>query len=349
MVSFAARRILGTISRIVVLAVVAAPYAAFPQPNSSVAEDALQEIVERIDEIQSLQGVNSPDLIDPLTELSSFYEDRGDPDLALAVIERAIGVIEVNYGLHTLDEAQLMKQSIRIEEARGNAEAAWNQEQSLLALVKRNPNDSRTVRILHEIADKRMAMLARYESGEEFPPQIVLGCYYSEWNHDGTRTGCSSGNRRTVIFAIRREADAYRAEAANVAYRREVWVGSPCARPQVPDIPDGELSRGDAESAKTQVARYLGAMSDYVSCMQVKSEHAKSTNAPPEELSQLAADRSAAVREMEERRAIYQERFGPIKPSAPCSRMVVLPPMLRSFEDLCPRLSLASPRPHKPG
>lgn len=314
MVSSDLRPALRATARTLTLALVAAHYAAFAQPDSlPSADDALQDIVETVGEIQSLRGVNAPELVAPLTALSSFYEERGDYDLALALIAQATQVIEVNRGLHSLDEAQLKRRSIRIERARGNAEAAWNEEQALLTLVRRHPDDERTIPILREIADGRMAMLARYRSGKEFPPEIVLGCYYRESTYDGTfgsrRSGCRSGSRGTVIRAVRGEAYAYRMEAASIAARRERWLGSPCARPQVPDIADESLSRRHAESVET----YLRAMSDYVGCMQVKSEHAESTNASPEEKSQLDWDRSDAVAELKERRVVYEKRLGPIK------------------------------------
>jgi hypothetical protein len=205
-VSFNVRLTLGATLRIIALAVVAAPSATFTQPASpSAAEDALEA---HIAEIAKIQGSNSPDLVEPLTALSLVYEERGDYALALALIEEVTQVVEVNHGLHTLDEAQLMSRTIRIERARGNAEAAWNEEQELLRLIRRRRHqaDARTVPMLQEIADQRRAILARYQAGE-FPPEIFLGCYYSEWEADASgtprRTGCGSGSRSTVIRAWR--------------------------------------------------------------------------------------------------------------------------------------------------
>jgi hypothetical protein len=330
MAAFDPRPKLERMARTITLAVLAAPYAAFAQQDSPpIADDALQKIVESIEEVQSQHGASSPDLIDPLTALSLSYEERGDHDLAVAVIERVTQILHINYGLHSLDEAPLMQQLIRIEETRGNAEAAWDREQALLALVRRHPSDLRTVPILHEIADKRMAMLARYRAGE-FPPQIVLGCYYSEPRLDtlGRRSGCRAGSKGRVIAAITAEANAYRAEANAVVIRHELWIVLPCAKPQPPDIADGQLSRHEAKSAETQVARYLSAMSDYVSCIRVKHAHAQSTDAPSSEVSQLAADRNAAVAEMEQRRELYEERFGRIEDAA-CLGEVLLPATLR--------------------
>jgi hypothetical protein len=347
MVSSDGRRKLGAITRNVALFIVAAPYAAFAQFDSpQTTEDAVQELVDEIGEIQSLDS-NSPDLIEPLNALSLIYEERGDSELALALIARATEVIKVNHGLHTLDEAQLMRRSIRIERARGNSEVAWNEEQELLTLIRRHPNDEGTIPIFEEVADGRMAVLARYEGGE-FPPEIELGCYYTEWVYDPSgwrRSGCRSGNRRTVVGALRTEADAYRKEAADIALRRARWVHAPCARPEAPDVADESRPRRGAEAEMMEA--YLRALSDYVSCMEVKHEHAERTNASPEVLTQLAAETSVAADELATRTASYERRFGPIKTAYTCPGTISPPPMLKSIDDLA-CVHSGSPPPEDP-
>lgn len=310
MVSFDLRRTLGTITRIIALAVVGAPSATSPQPASPpAAEDALEE---HIAEIAKIQGGNSPELIEPLTALSLLYEERGDYAPALALIEEVTQVVEVNYGLHTLEEARLMSRTIRIERARGNAEAAWNEEQELLRLIRRRRHqaDARTVPIFQEIADQRRAILARYQAGE-FPPEIVLGCYYSEWEADASgnprRTGCGSGSRSTVIRALRMEASGFDSEAAAVTGRLERWIELPCAKPEASAMADERRSK---RPAKEEMQAYFRAASDYAGCTQAKYDHAASANASPEELSQLASDKNAAAEELAARTAIHNERFG---------------------------------------
>jgi len=309
-VSLEVRRTLGAITRIIALAVVAAPSATLAQPASpSAAEDALQE---RIAEIAKIQGGNSADLIEPLTALSLLYEERGDNALALAMIEEATQVVEINYGLHTLDEARLMSRAIRIERARGNAEVAWNEEQKLLRLIRRRRHqaDARTVPILQEIADQRRAILARYQAGE-YPAEIFLGCYYSEWEADASgnpyRTRCGSGSRSTVIRALRMEAARFDSEAAAVTRRLRLWIELPCAKPDAPAITHERRSK---QSAKEEMQTYFLAVSDYAGCTQAKYDHAASANASPEELSQLASDKNAGAEELAAQTAIYHARFG---------------------------------------
>ena len=191
----------------VLLAVVAAPHTAFPQPASSLpADDSFPGVAEQIEEIQSSQGVNSPDLIHPLTNLGLILREQGDPDLAVAAFERARHLVRVNYGLSSFEEAPLLRQLIQIDEGKGNAEAAWNLEHELLALIRRYPGP-RAAPMLREIADKRADVLTRYSAGE-YPPQIVLGCYYAEPGRDGNKS-CRSGSSYRVKASLLDEARSY--------------------------------------------------------------------------------------------------------------------------------------------
>jgi hypothetical protein len=313
MVSSDPRPALGTILAIIAVASVTAPAAILAQPKPPFpAEDALQDLAAQIEDTQSLSGANSPDLVEPLTALSLLYEERGNYELALAFLDEATQVIEVNHGLHTLEEAQLMRQSIRIERARGNAEAAWNEETELLRLIRRRRHqaDTRTVPIFREIADQRRAILARYQAGE-FPPEIVLGCYYSEWAWDehgaARRTGCRSGSRDTVIRALRSEAAGYDSEAEAAAGRVAYWAETPCVKPETSIVATGRHSK---QRTKEEMQAYFRAVSDYSGCTQVKYQRAASTNAPAEELAHLASQRNAAAVELTTQAAIYNERFG---------------------------------------
>jgi hypothetical protein len=313
MVSFDVCRTLRTITKATALTVAAAPFATLAQPPSPLAaSDPLQTLVAEIGAIQALQGSNSPDLIEPLIALSFLYEEGADYELALAVIEDTTRVIKINRGLHTLDEAQRMRQAIRIERARGNAEAAWDEEQQLLRLIRRRRHqaDARVVPFLHEIADYRRAILARYQAGE-FPPEIVLGCYYSEWEYDanGTpyRSGCRAGNRLTVIRSLQNEAFGYDSEAEAFIGRLERWIELPCAKPAASPV---AVERRPERAAKEDMQAYFRAVSDYAGCTQAKYEHAIILQASAVELAQLASDRTAAAKELTAQAALYNERFG---------------------------------------
>lgn len=208
-------------------AVLAGPCVAFAAPGAA-SDAGLLDILDEIEGIQALHGDNSPDLVEPLTRLSLLYEERGDSTLALALIDQITHVMHVNYGLHSLDEAPLIQRSIRLEEARGNHEAAWAQEQELLVLARRHRDHPGAVPILHYMAEKRLEILARYKAGE-FPPQIVLGCYYSAPNW----SNCRAGSKSQVIASLRSEARRFYAEAASVLARRE-YLASLCTGPPPP-------------------------------------------------------------------------------------------------------------------
>jgi hypothetical protein len=193
-----------------------------------VAHDSRQaEIVDRIRGEQVLNGAYSAALVEPLRALSFLYQESGDRGLAVAAIERALQVQRVNYGLYTLDQAPLMRQWIKNEETARNFKMAWDLEQALLVLAHRNPSDLRTVPILREIGDKRMDLLERYVKGEEFPPKIVLGCYYDPARDEvpmlGEQRHCYAGSRRVAIQAILSEAQRYYWGAIQVMRRNELY------------------------------------------------------------------------------------------------------------------------------
>jgi hypothetical protein len=108
---------------------------ASPQP----ADDALAGVAKQIETIQSERGVTAPELISPLTNAGLILREHGDAALAAASFERARHLVRVNYGLSSFDEAPLLRQLIQIEEGRGDAAAAWDLEQKLLALIRRYP------------------------------------------------------------------------------------------------------------------------------------------------------------------------------------------------------------------
>ena len=251
-----------------VLALVAAPLIATPQPESSRSPEGSQAILEQIENLQTLHGRDSPEVIAPLTALALWYEESGDDGPATAAIQTARHVVNVNYGLYSLEETPLMRQLIRIERNRGGVEAAWNLENELLDLVGRHPGNLATVPILREIAKERLDVLSRYQAGE-FPPEIALGCYYREPQPDGTLSStrtdsCRAGDRSAVIAAISLEADEYLAEAE----RTRFGLGSSCVKPHSPE----SLDRPEAYErrkfvAKRLTAQYLSDLRDYVDCL----------------------------------------------------------------------------------
>lgn len=215
MVSVGVRR---TLEVVLMLACVT-PGAAFPQLEPlRHGDEALNRLVETIDEVRDRNGVRAPELIQPMTSLALYYMEHEDYPLAIAAIQQARQLIRVNHGLFSLEEAALLQQWIRAERARDNAAGAWDVEKKLLKLVDRNPDDVRTVPILREIAEHRLDVLDRYTRGE-YPPEIVLGCYYSN-----PEVGeCRSGSRRRAQDALLREGLSYYSRAVNTLLGAEGW------------------------------------------------------------------------------------------------------------------------------
>ena len=224
---FKVQRALPLAAVILLSAITAAPEAvALPAGADSVAIDAnVRQIVERIDEEQAKNGPYSPELIDLFSALTSLYEAGGDHALETAAIERTLQLVRVTYGLHSLEQTPVIWRLIADEERKRNPAAAWALEQELLDLARRNPDDVRTVRILHQIADRRMDILGRYDEGKEFPPQIILGCYYHvgpALTADETKD-CYAGNKNAARSALLDEAQGDYREAIRILVRHELY------------------------------------------------------------------------------------------------------------------------------
>lgn len=187
-------------------------------------ENELQ-IVEEIREVEARDGPNSPDSIDLFATLGLRYQESGDATLAAAAFARALEVMRINHGLYSLDQAPLIRRLINYEEGQGDFAAAWDLEKELLALARRNPGDMQTASIFHEVADKRMDVLRRYDAGE-FPPQIVLGCYYNPLAFLGVveSSSCYSGQRSYVISSLLREAQSYYLGAIEILQQQGLYA-----------------------------------------------------------------------------------------------------------------------------
>ena len=214
----------GMLLRILPLPLLSASMATLAEPPSKPAEpEVLDRILTTIEQEQSQHGTQSKDLIEPLTGLASLYQATGNHPLAAAVIEQALQIVRANYGLHSLEQVPLIRRSILTESATGNVAGAWEHEQELLELASRHPEDLRIVPILREIADGRMDLLGSYANGE-FPPQIVLGCYYKPEPSVVDESGsCISGSRGHVIRSILLEAQRMYLEAVATLVRHELY------------------------------------------------------------------------------------------------------------------------------
>jgi hypothetical protein len=188
--------------------------------------DRERELFEIIEREQAQNGPHSEGLIGPLSRLAALYRDNGDDTLAVATIERVLQVVRANDGLHSLEQITPIQQLIAIEESIGNAAAAWDLEQRLLTLARRHPDDLRTVPVLRDAAEKRVAILARYQDGA-VPPQIELGCY-SGWPQSKGRDGrlsswSGAGAKSEISRAILSDAQRHYADAIAILLRHRQY------------------------------------------------------------------------------------------------------------------------------
>lgn len=205
-------------AELVVLVALAARLATAASPSLAAEENVVaqtaSEIADRVAAEQAANGPYSTALIDLLGTLGLLYEEDNQHALSAAMLERAMQVVRANYGLRSFEQARFLEQRIAIEEARGNFAGAWELEQSLLALVAANRQDLRTVAVLRDVAAKRMSVAERYAAGE-FPPQILLGCFYNP-SRNPDFGSCSSGSKSTALRALLADARKFYRAAIDV-------------------------------------------------------------------------------------------------------------------------------------
>ena len=177
-----------------------------------------RQLLEQIEAIEARNGRNSAEMLEPLRGLVLLYREHEEHASALAALTSALQVVRVTQGLYSLEQAPLLFQQIYVEEARGNHPEVWRLEQELLALVRRHPDDLRSVPALHEIGDRQMAVLDRVLAGENHP-NIALGCFYKVWpNNSGT---CMAGSRQTAVQGMLAEAQRNYSAAITTLLRNE--------------------------------------------------------------------------------------------------------------------------------
>jgi hypothetical protein len=184
--------------------------------QSDASASSIDGLLDQVRVLESREGESSPSLIALYTELGLRYQDKDEPAHAAAATQRALDILRVNQGIYTLDQAPLIRQLMRNSLALGDHDTAWELEQGLLRLAEREPNDLRTARILSDVGDRRIEMLKRYNAAE-FPPEIVLGCYYAKrFLPTEQEKSCTSGSRSLVQQHLASDALSYYSHAADI-------------------------------------------------------------------------------------------------------------------------------------
>ena len=258
------RQAVKTWGMLLVLACIAVPAGVFSQPEFDRAQsEAQRQAVERILEIQSRDGPNSADLIEPMTTLGLLYRAEGDHALAAALFTQAGGIARVNYGLNSIEEALSLRHLVAAQEALGDVEAAWTSERELIALANQHLDDMRVSPVFLEIAEKRFDMLEEYRQGG-FPPQIVLGCYYDggpdrdvmmqefKRARSGRIAGiCTAGSSGRARGAITADAISLMRRAAQPYIRNALYTSA-----ELREIEEEIFSRGGGADALIRLFDY---------------------------------------------------------------------------------------------
>ena len=128
-----------------------------PQPQSR--EELTAAVAAQLDAIEAEQARNgdrSPELIGALSSLAFTYQQLGEHASAEAALQHAIEIARINFGLHSLDQADAVESLVSSRETRGDYGGAAENRRYLRELVGRNFHDPRVVGILTEMARQEM-------------------------------------------------------------------------------------------------------------------------------------------------------------------------------------------------
>jgi tetratricopeptide (TPR) repeat protein len=167
--------------------------------------DAIAQIERAIAEEVALNGPQSRVLIDHYRSMSAWYEELGDPFRALAASEQARAVVRMNDGLHTLDQAAIVGQSIEMLEAAGAFSESDELQDELLDLAGRNDGDTRAPSILASVADRQMNAVTAYLEQDVWPRarQSLQAIEGSGWQPSTPATGRQRALTELAVIADR--------------------------------------------------------------------------------------------------------------------------------------------------
>ncbi len=127
--------------------------------QSESREELAAAVAAQLDAIEAEQaqsGDRSPELIAQLASLASTYEKLGDYASADAALQHAIEIARIDFGLHSLDQADVVESLVATRQTSGNYGGAAEKRRYLRELVGRNRDDPRVVGILAEMAGQEM-------------------------------------------------------------------------------------------------------------------------------------------------------------------------------------------------
>jgi hypothetical protein len=122
-------------------------------------EELAAAVAAQLDAItaeQARSGDRSPELIPELASLASSYEKLGEHASADAALQHAIELARINFGLHSLDQADVVESLVATRQTSGDFGGAAEKRRYLRELVGRHLEDPRVVGILSEMGRDEM-------------------------------------------------------------------------------------------------------------------------------------------------------------------------------------------------
>jgi len=133
-----------------------------PEPSPAELLAAIRQTIESISVIEARNGARAPAMGGELATLAALYRQSGDHPLAIAALERALGVVRVNHGLFSFEQVPLIEGVIESRIALGEYDEAAKLDTTVLELVGRNRGDSRIAATLTALADREMDTVERF-------------------------------------------------------------------------------------------------------------------------------------------------------------------------------------------
>ena len=166
-------------------------------------EELAAAVAAQLDAIEAEQardGERSPQLIGELSSLAFTYQKLGDYPSADAALQHAIEIARIDFGLHSLDQAEVVESLVSTRQTSGDYGGAAEKRRYLRELVGRNSNDPRVVGILAGMAAQEMEN-ARRLVGLPAPSQIAVTSGGGDAEHLGRAAYAVAG--RAARCAVR--------------------------------------------------------------------------------------------------------------------------------------------------
>ncbi|MEX2366886.1 MAG: tetratricopeptide repeat protein [Pseudohongiellaceae bacterium] len=144
-----------------------------------ISEQALLQDISRYEDavlaMEVTTGPYSRELFQQLRTLGTLYEESGNFQAAITTYEKAMHVVRVNDGLHTLEQEPLVRDIIRNYELMGNFEEVDKRREYLYFIHQKNysSDDPGMLEAMEEWADWNVLAYYRQDYGQANTPFVI--------------------------------------------------------------------------------------------------------------------------------------------------------------------------------